>query len=61
MIDAKREVHVVEKAGDGVGGDGNACLLEQFSDLLRSLASPTQTGDGIASGVMLQQDLDGPD
>ncbi len=49
----------MKQAGYGVGGDGDACLLEQLSDLVGSLASPPQTGDGIAGGVVLQQNLDG--
>ena len=57
-IDAQRIIHLVEKAGHGVGGNRDAGLLEQFRDLLRGLARPTETGDGIARGVMLQQDLD---
>lgn len=51
-IEAKRVVH-------GVRRDGDTGWVEQFRDPLRGFASPTPTGDGIAGGVLLQQELDG--
>lgn len=41
-IEVERVVHAVKQAGYGVGGDGDACLLEQLSDLVGSLASPSR-------------------
>ena len=39
----------------------NIELLEKLGDLVRCLVRPLDAGDGIASGVLLQQDLDGVD
>ena len=60
-VDAQREIHLVEKTGDRVGRDGNVDLLEKLRDLARRLAGPLETGDGIAGGVVLQENLDGID
>src|SRR5882672_8139854 len=49
------------RLSDGVGRDWNVDLLENLRDLLRRLASPLQPGDGIASGIVLQENLDGID
>ena len=60
-IDAQREIHVVEKARDGIRRDRDIDLLEKFCDRLGRLAGPLQTGDGISGGIVLQQNLDGID
>src|SRR5450432_4459716 len=60
-VDAQREIHLVEKASDGVGRNGNVDLLENLGDLLSRLAGPLQPGDGIAGGIVLQENLDGID
>ena len=60
-VDAQREIHLVEKTSDRVGRDGNVDLLENLRDLLSRLASPLQPGDGIAGGIVLQENLDGID
>src|ERR1700690_1381207 len=60
-VDAQREIHLVEKTSDRVGRNGNVDLLENLGDLLRRLAGPLQPGDGIAGGIVLQENLDGLD
>src|SRR6266545_1480342 len=60
-VDAQREIHLVEKTTDGVGRDRNIDLLENLRDLLSGLASPLQPGDGIAGGIVFQENLDGID
>ena len=40
---------------------GNVDLLENLGDLLGRLAGPLQPGDGIAGGIVLQENLDGID
>ena len=60
-FDAQREMHLVEKTCDRIGRDGNIDLLEDLGDLLGRLAGPFQPGDGISSGIVLQQNLDGID
>jgi hypothetical protein len=51
----------VEQTRHGIGADLDAELLEQVSDFIGGAASPAQASDGIAGGVVLQQDLDGVD
>jgi len=60
-IDAQREIHLVEKARDGIRRNRNIDLLKKFCDSLRRLASPLQPGDGIPGGIVLQKNLDGSD
>src|SRR5205814_2625392 len=60
-IDTQREIHLVEKTSDGVGRDWNVDLLENLRDLLGRLAGPLQPGDGIAGGIVFQENLDGID
>ena len=40
MIDAQRIAHVMEQAGDGIGGDGNAEFSQLFGDGGSSTARP---------------------
>jgi hypothetical protein len=51
-VDAQGEIHLIEKTRDRVGGDGNVDLLEDLGDLLRRLAGPLQSGNGISGGVV---------
>jgi hypothetical protein len=51
----------VEEASHGVGGDGDAGLLEQLGDLFGRAARPPQPRDRVAGGVVLQQEFDGLD
>ncbi len=60
-VDPQGEMHLIEKASDRVGRDRDPDLLEDVGDLLRRLAGPLQPSDGIAGGIVLQQNLDGID
>lgn len=61
MIDAQRVVHVVQQTRHRVGRDGEAELAEHLCDLLGGTVSPLQTSNGIAGGIVLQQQFDGRD
>jgi hypothetical protein len=39
-VDAQREIHLVKKASDGIGRDGNLLLLEEEGDLLGCFPGP---------------------
>ena len=60
-IDAQREIHLVEKARDGIRRNRNVDLLKKFCDRLGRLAGPLQSGDRISGGIVLQKNLDGID
>ena len=60
-VDPQGEIHLVEKASDGVGRNRDIDLLQNLRDLLGRLPSPLQPGDGIPGRVVLQQNLDGLD
>ena len=60
-VDAQREIHLVEQPSDRIGRVRDIDLPENLGDLLRRLAGPLQSGDGISCGVMLQKDLDSID
>ena len=60
-VDAQREIHLVQETSDRIGRDRNVDLLKNLGDLLGRLAGPLQPGDGIAGGVVLQQNFDGLD
>ena len=55
VIDAQRIAHLPEQACDGIGADTDAELMQFRGDSGRGAARPTQTGHGIAGGVVLQQ------
>ena len=59
MIDAQREVHVVQQTRHRVGTDGEAQFAEPLCNLLGGTVSPLQSGHGIAGGIVLQQPFDG--
>jgi hypothetical protein len=52
-VHPQRKVHVVEEAGDGVGGNRDTDLLKDLGDVLGRLPGPLQSADGIASGIVL--------
>ena len=60
-VDTQREIHLAEKTSDRIGRNGNVDLLENRGDLIGRLAGPLQPGDGIAGGIVLQENLDGID
>jgi len=58
VIDAQGVAHLVEKASDGVGANTDTEVAQRHGDLFRSAARPLQPGDGIASSVVFEQELD---
>src|SRR5258708_19353752 len=60
-VDAQREIHLVQKTRDGIGGYRNIDLLQNLRDLLRRLPCPLQSRDGIAGGIGLQNNLNAID
>src|ERR1035438_6131517 len=60
-VDAQREIHLVQETSHGIGRDRNVDLSKNLGDLLRRLAGPLQSADGISCRVMLQKNLDGVD
>jgi len=60
-VNTKGEVHLVKQARNRISRNRNIDLLKNFCDLLRRLACPLQPRNGIAGGIVLQDDLDGID
>src|SRR5260370_11796665 len=60
-VDAQREIHLVQKTRDGIGGYRNIDLLQNLRDLLRRLPCPLQSRDGIAGGIVVPNNLNGID
>jgi hypothetical protein len=58
VIDAQGIAHLMEEASDGVGTHDDAEVTQRHGDLLRSAPRPLQPGDGIAGGVVFEQELD---
>jgi hypothetical protein len=58
VIDAEGIAHLVEKTSDGVGANTDTEVTQRHGNLFRSAARPLQPGDGIASGVVFEQELD---
>src|SRR5260370_18187715 len=56
-VDAQREIHLVQKTRDGIGGYRNIELLPNLPALLRRLPCPLQSRDGIAGGIPLPYTL----
>jgi len=44
----------MEQAGDRIGGDRHAELLQQLGDFAGSLMGPLEAGDRVSSGIVLQ-------
>ena len=58
VIDAERIAHLMEQPGDGIGADRDPEVAERHGDFGGRAAGPFQAGDGIAGGVVFQQELD---
>ncbi len=58
VIEAEGIAHLMEETSDGVGTDDNAEVIERPGNLVRSSPGPLQAGDGIAGGIVFQQELD---
>ena len=60
-IHAEGKIHIVKQPCHGIGRDLDIELPQQFGDSCRRLVGPANAGDGIAGGVVLEQDFDGID
>ena len=58
VIDPKRIAHLMEEPGDGVGTDDDTEVTQRHGNLVGSAAGPLQPSDGIAGGVVFEQELD---
>ena len=58
-IHAEGKIHAAKQPRHGVGRNLDIELPQQFGDSYRRLVGPANTGDGIAGGVVFQQDFDG--
>ena len=61
VIDTQGIAHLMEQAGDGVGTDRDAEVGERHGNLGGRSTAPFQTGDRIASGVVIEQEFDQSD
>jgi hypothetical protein len=58
VIDAQGITHLVEEASDGVGTYDDTEVAQRRGNLVGSAARPLQSSDGIAGGVVFEQELD---
>ena len=58
VIDAQGLAHLMEETSDGVRANTDTEVSERHGNLLGSAPRPLQPGDGIASGIVFQQELD---
>jgi hypothetical protein len=58
VIDAQGIAHLMEETSDSVGTHDDAEVTQRHGDLVGSAAGPLQAGDGIAGGVIFEQELD---
>ena len=58
VIVAQGIAHLVQETSDGVGTDDDAEVDQRHGNLVGSAAGPLQASDGIAGGIVLEQELD---
>lgn len=58
VIDAQGIAHLMEEAGNGVGADDDTEVTQRHGNLVGSSPGPLQPSDGIAGGVVFEQELD---
>jgi hypothetical protein len=58
VIDAQRIAHLVEETSDSVGTHDDAEVAQSHGNLISSASRPLQPSDGIAGGVVFEQELD---
>ncbi len=58
VIDPQGITHLMEEASDSVGTDDHAEVAQSHGNLVGSPPGPLQTGDGIASSIVFEQELD---
>ncbi len=58
MINTQGIAHLTEETSDRVGTDNDAEVAQRQGNLAGSAAGPLETGDGIAGGIVFEQELD---
>ena len=58
VIDAQGIAHLMEETSDSVGTDDDTEVSQRHGNLIRSAPGPLQPSDGIAGGVVFEQELD---
>jgi hypothetical protein len=58
VIDAQGIAHLMEETSDGVGTNDDTEVAQRHGDLIGSAPRPLQPSDGIAGGVVFEQELD---
>lgn len=58
VIDAQGIAHLVEETSDGVGANTDTEIAQRQGNLLGGAPRPLQPGEGVASGIVFQQELD---
>ena len=58
VIDAQGIAHLAEETSDGVGTDRDTEVAQRYGNLVGGTPRPLQPCDGIASGVVFEQELD---
>ena len=58
LVDAQRIAHLMQEAGDGVGADDDPEVAERHGHFGGRPPGPLQSSDGIAGGVVFEQELD---
>src|ERR1041385_915548 len=61
MIDAQGIAHLMEEAGDSFGTDADAEVAQRQGNFGRRSTGPPQAGDGIARGIVFEQEFDHSD
>lgn len=61
VIDPQGIAHLMEEASDGVGADNHTEVGQSHGNLIGRPSGPLQTGDGIASRIVFEQELDQSD
>ena len=57
-IDAQGIAHLMEETSDGVRTDDNTEVTQRHGNLVGGSPGPLQPGEGIAGGVVFEQELD---
>ena len=58
VIDAQGIAHLMEETSDGVRTDDNTEVTQRHGNLVGGSPGPLQPGEGIAGGVVFEQELD---
>ena len=58
VIDAQGIAHLMEETSDGVRTDDHTEVTQRHGNLVGGSPGPLQPGEGIAGGVVFEQELD---